>query len=116
LHAALSCSGQARPLAPEVEEGLLRIGQEALTNTIKHAEADDFAARLVFAPGEIRLEVCDNGRGFDPAAAAGGFGLLGMRERVARLGGRLKIESSPGQGTRILVALPDGVTRKGPSK
>ncbi len=108
MRAALRCIGQARPLAPEVEEDLLRIGQEALTNTLKHADADNFCARLVFEDNEVRLEVCDNGRGFDPALAEGGFGLLGMRERVARLRGRLKIESSPGQGTRIVVSLDDG--------
>jgi signal transduction histidine kinase len=114
LRAALTCIGQARELAPEVEEGLLRIGQEALTNTLKHAEAKDFCARLVFEDGEVRLEVCDNGRGFDPSAAGGGFGLLGMKERVARLRGRLSIESSLGHGTRILVTLPDGAPPKAP--
>ena len=106
LRATLTCTGEARRLAPHVEEGLLRIGQEALTNTLKHARAGRFRARLSFEASEVRLEVSDNGRGFDPASAEGGFGLIGMKERVARLGGRLRIESSPGRGTTIAVTMP----------
>ncbi len=107
LRAELGYVGPPRPLAPALEESLLRIGQEALTNTLKHAGADRFCVRLVFGPSEVSLEVSDNGRGFDPSRTNGGFGLTGMKERVSHLGGQLTIESAPGQGTRILVALPD---------
>ena len=108
LRAELGCVGQPRPLAPEQEENLLRIGQEALTNTLQHAGAERFWVRLVFGLREVRLEVSDNGCGFDPARTSGGFGLTGMKERASRLGGRMTIESAPGQGTTIIVALPNG--------
>ncbi|MCX6927198.1 MAG: sensor histidine kinase [Verrucomicrobia bacterium] len=107
LRAEVICGGRPRPLGPEVEESLLRIGQEALTNTLKHARADHFRVRLAFGENEVRLEVADNGCGFDPAVGKRGFGLMGMKERVARLGGRLTIKSGFGQGTTILAALPD---------
>jgi signal transduction histidine kinase len=55
----------------------------------------------------VRVEVCDDGRGFDPDAPAGGFGLAGMRERVALLDGELDVESSPA-GTRVIAVLPAG--------
>jgi PAS domain S-box-containing protein len=110
LRAELSCGGQQRPLPPEVEEALLRIGQEALTNTLKHARADRFRMRLVFAPGEVRLEASDNGCGFEPAQAKGGFGLTGMTERVSSLSGQLTIESHLGQGTSIAATLPVNAT------
>jgi signal transduction histidine kinase len=107
LRAELGYVGQPRPLASDQEENLLRICQEALANTLQHAEAKRFRVRLVFGLKEVRLEVSDNGRGFDPAHLNGGFGLTGMKERVSRLGGRMTIESAPGQGTRILAVLPD---------
>ena len=107
VRAEFVCEGQPRSLAPEAEESLLRIGQEALTNTLKHAQAGRFSARLAFRAAEVCLEVRDDGRGFDPAQTNGGFGLAGMRERVSRLGGRLAIESCPGHGTRLRVSLPD---------
>lgn len=107
IKAELSCSGTPWQLSPELEENLLRIGQEALTNTLKHARADRFTARLIFGPAELRFEIDDNGCGFDPAEASGGFGLTGMKQRIADMAGHLTIESGPGQGTAIRVALPD---------
>ncbi len=109
LRAELVCRGRPKALGPKVEEGLLRIGQEALTNTLKHAGAGYFCARLVFKPGGVRLEIWDNGRGFDLAATDDGFGLIGMKERVFRLGGRLTVESSLGRGTRIVVVMPERI-------
>ena len=106
LKAGLVCRGVARELTPQTEEGLLRIGQEALTNTLKHARAGRFQLRLTFQPGEVRLEAFDDGCGFDSAAAEKGYGLIGMKERVARLGGRIRIASSSGRGTRIAVSIP----------
>lgn len=92
-------------LSPEVEGALYRLAQEALNNTLKHAGASRVQVSLVQRNGSVALEITDDGQGFDPVAAAkgGGFGLRGMQERVARLGGMLTVESSPGRGTRVLV-------------
>ena len=90
---------------PEIEEGLYRIAQEALNNILKHAHARRVLVRLHQEEQTVTLEVQDNGVGFDPAVARqkGGLGLRGIEERVARLGGRLVLESAPGKGTRLTV-------------
>jgi PAS domain S-box-containing protein len=106
VQAAFNVRGQPPELSPEWEENLLRIGQEVLTNVLRHANATRFNAQLAFHKGEIRLDLRDNGRGFDPIARHDGFGLHGMRERVEGMGGRLSIESAKGQGTVISVVLP----------
>jgi len=98
--------GEIKPLPPEWDQNLLRIGQEVLTNVLRHAQASRFKAQIAFAPDAIRLELRDNGHGFDPAGRSDGFGLLGMRERVEGMGGRLTIESSAGTGTAISIVLP----------
>jgi signal transduction histidine kinase len=87
---------------------LLRIAQEALSNTLKYAEAQRLAIELTFEPSQTQLRVQDDGRGFDPmvATAAGGFGLLSMRARAIAIGAELTLCSAPGQGTSLLVALP----------
>jgi len=100
--------GEARPRPAEWDENLLRIGQEVLTNTLRHARATSFNARLVFEAEEVRLELSDNGRGFDPDGRHDGFGLRGIRERVEAMGGRLEIHSERGEGTAISVSLPLG--------
>lgn len=99
--------GTAYPLPQEVENNLLRIGQEALTNAVKHAHASSIRMELVYEPTRCVLRVQDNGRGFaiDSSSASSGFGLLGMRERSDRIGAHLAIESQPGQGTEVLVAV-----------
>lgn len=86
-----------------VEEGLYRIAQEALNNALKHAMATTLTVRIHAADGYVELEVADNGKGFDPNAPTHkeGMGLVGMRERVKRLGGTLWLDSAPGQGTRV---------------
>src|SRR5215212_2176795 len=98
------------PDAPlEVKEALYRIAQEALNNTVKHARAERVELHLEQEANEILLEVCDDGKGFDAAGSfPGHLGLKSMRERVARLGGRLWIESAPGEGSRIRVQIPAG--------
>ncbi|HWV99425.1 MAG TPA: GAF domain-containing protein [Candidatus Acidoferrum sp.] len=106
VRAEFSVSGQPPELPPEWEENLLRIGQEVLTNVLRHAQASEFKARLAFDQGEIALILRDNGRGFDPAGRHDGFGLPGMRERVEAMGGRLSIQSSKGQGATISIVLP----------
>jgi ligand-binding sensor domain-containing protein/signal transduction histidine kinase len=99
-----------RRLSPEVENNLFRIGQEALTNSVKHAGAAHIRLELDFEPKSVRLKIRDDGRGFDVnrqlATGGGRLGLLGMRERVGQIGGRLNIWSEPGSGTEITVEVP----------
>jgi PAS domain S-box-containing protein len=98
--------GEVRELSPETQENLLHIGQEALTNTLKYAQATLFEMRLSFEPMEVHLDFQDNGIGFELNNGRSGFGLTGMRERVQQIGGELMIASARGQGTRIAVTLP----------
>ncbi|MBD2524691.1 AAA family ATPase [Nostoc sp. FACHB-133] len=97
--------GTAYPLPAEVENNLLRIGQEALTNAIKYAKADEIRLELVYADAQCSLCIKDNGQGFGVGSipSVGGFGLLGMSERAERIGAQLRIESQLGQGTEIIV-------------
>jgi signal transduction histidine kinase len=102
----LVVSGEERPLPADTEESLFRAAQEALTNVRKHADAGSATVVLDFrGPAAVRLEVCDDGRGLDGGGDAG-FGLVGIRERTARLGGRLDVTSAPGAGTTLLVEVP----------
>jgi signal transduction histidine kinase len=93
-----------------VEIAIYRLVQEALTNVAKHADATNVSVAVSESGGELRIEVVDDGRGFDPASAQGGFGLAGMRERVSLAGGSLEI-SSAAEGTRVWARLP---ARRGP--
>jgi signal transduction histidine kinase len=94
-------------LAPGTEQELYRLAQEALNNVLKHAHAGRVTVRYAVLNSHATLEVTDDGVGFEPSfRAAEGFGLPGMRERVERLGGTLRIESSPGAGTRLHVEVP----------
>jgi signal transduction histidine kinase len=86
LRATFSLRGDPRPLPPEWETNLLHIGQEVLTNALRHAHATEFHSDLVFGPKEARLELRDNGRGFDPESKHDGFGLIGIEERVESMG------------------------------
>lgn len=93
-------------LPEDVEDALYRITQEALHNITKHARAGSARVRLVIRDRGVLLEVSDDGVGFDPAAVPGGhLGVAGMRARAGLIGGRLEIESSAGQGTRLTVRL-----------
>jgi signal transduction histidine kinase len=95
-------------LPAPIEEGLFRIAQEALNNSLKHAAATSVTVRLGTDGQGLVLEVADNGRGFDMKAETfhqGGIGLTTMRERAERLGGSLEVRSVPGQGTTVLVRL-----------
>lgn len=94
-------------LAPDAETTLYRIAQEALTNVAKHSRASSVEIILDRRPDHVLLIVEDDGDGFDPAVATQGFGLLGMQERAALVGATLQVESSPGQGTTILVRMAD---------
>ncbi|MCC3574150.1 MAG: AAA family ATPase [Microcoleus sp. PH2017_40_RAT_O_B] len=99
--------GTVYALPTEVENNLLRIGQEALTNAIRHAHADEIRVELVYDRDRFCLRVQDNGQGFGVGSipSSEGFGLLGMSERVERIGAQLTISSQPGQGTEIIVTV-----------
>ena len=99
--------GQQPELPEEWEENLLRIGQEVLTNVLRHAHAAHFHARLGFEDRKVRLVLADDGHGFEPARRHDGFGLRGIRERVAAMGGQLSIQSAKGKGTTISIVLPN---------
>jgi signal transduction histidine kinase len=95
------------PLEPEVDEQLYRLGQEALSNVVKHARASRATVRIAATDDTVSIEVADDGRGFDPAAVGPEhFGLRSMRGRVADLGGRLQVTSAPGRGTVLRVEVP----------
>ena len=96
-------------LPPAVETAVYRIVQEALTNAVKHAHARRASVVLTRKNGRVTVMVEDDGRGFDPAEATQGIGLVGMRERVQLLDGRLVVESSMepnGQGTTLVAEFP----------
>jgi signal transduction histidine kinase len=102
--------GEPQSLPEVVEENLLRIGQEALANSIKHSGATQVNIELQFERQQVSLQVSDNGTGFDLEKAVGPreghFGLLGMSERARRLGGRFILSSKPGEGTSVRVEIP----------
>jgi signal transduction histidine kinase len=104
--AHFTATGKAVALPLDWEENLLRIGQEALTNALRHANPRTFRATLTFGGGDITLALTDDGNGFDPEASTGGMGLSGMRERAARMGWILDLRSQPAQGTEIQVRMP----------
>ena len=106
LRAEFQLEGEPCALAAGVEENLLHIGQEALSNALKYAYAKRFETRVAFEPQGVRLELCDDGAGFVVERASGGIGLIGMRERAEHIGGTLAISSAPGKGTRIVVVAP----------
>jgi PAS domain S-box-containing protein len=104
--AVVGLDGQRLP--PDMETALYRVTQEALTNVLRHAHAENVAVTLQRRASAIICIIEDDGVGFDVAAAqaSGRLGLLGMRERVEMLGGRLNIESTPGAGATIFVEMP----------
>ena len=103
---ALSGSSKEEPrLSEDLETAVYRLVQEALTNVAKHARADAVRVAVTESDGELLIEVQDDGAGFDPDLATEGFGLAGMRERVALAGGTLSIESGE-QGTLLSACLP----------
>jgi signal transduction histidine kinase len=99
--------GERLLLEPEVEEQLYRVGQEALANVVKHARASSAAVFIAAEDDTVWMEVSDDGRGFDPGAVGPEhFGLRSMRGRVADLGGRFEVRSTPGRGTVLRVEVP----------
>jgi signal transduction histidine kinase len=111
ISAQVSVAGTSAELPARIENDLLRVGQEALTNAVRHAGARTVRVRLEYGGAQVSLRIEDDGRGFDvdtngAATNGGGFGLRGMRERVEQVGGTLSVESLPGRGTQITATVP----------
>jgi len=105
----VTVSGRPRRCAPHVEEQLLRIAQEAISNAVRHGEATEIDVTLEYSRRHVSLGIADNGRGFvldDRAPAAGHWGLKNMRERAVEVGGRFGVTSGPGTGTTIQAVVP----------
>lgn len=108
-HAVLSrveVEGKRRRLAPTIENDLLRIGQEAIANALKHAGATNVVVRVAFLPMRVRLSVLDDGCGFEPPAmteVSSRFGLKGMQERTDQMPGILLIRRRAQGGTEVIV-------------
>lgn len=103
----LATVGGSRPLPVSVEVGLYRVAQEAVANSIRHAEARRVQITLTTTPVYVRLVVEDDGHGFEVDQVAGDrFGLAGMNERIGLLGGALHVRSAPDTGTQIEATVP----------
>jgi signal transduction histidine kinase len=109
VSADFGATGNPVPLRPDAELSLLRIAQEALSNVARHAAASRVVVTLSYLGDTVTLDVDDDGVGFDGQLGLqvdGGFGLLGMRERIEAIGGALAVESVPGRGTTIAASVP----------
>ena len=106
IELSIDLSFEAERLGFELETAVYRLVQEALTNVVKHSGASSATLRLTERDGRLDVLVSDDGCGFDPDAERGGFGLIGMRERVELAGGQLRIESKRGSGTRMTASIP----------
>ena len=111
-----SIEGKRIPLEPAAERALLLVGREALRNSILHGAPARIWIRLTFETSSVRLEVRDDGKGFDTRAnpePEGHFGIIGMRERVAQIGGVFALNSTPGEGTVLAISVPARVAKSG---
>jgi signal transduction histidine kinase len=105
IESAFTVDGEPREHSANVDVVLIRAAQEALTNVRRHAEAQHVAVRLTGRERDTELEVRDDGHGFDPSAAATGYGLPGLRARAAEVGGNVTIDSGA-SGTVVRVTVP----------
>lgn len=107
LPVTVRVEGAVRALPPGIEHALFRSAQEGLTNIRKHAEASAAEVALAFRPeGKVTLAVTDNGRGVQPASGGGGFGLVGIRERIEVLGGRVESGNRSAGGFALTIEVP----------
>jgi len=108
MEVAVESSNVSDDLPDEYKICVYRLVQEALNNAVRHSQARNAKVRVTGGANGIEIEVSDDGRGFDPQRTRG-LGILGMEERVRRLGGSLAVRSSPGQGTVVRAELPTPV-------
>ncbi|WP_344744694.1 sensor histidine kinase [Streptosporangium vulgare] len=111
LSGGFEVRGESRPLSAPVEVVLVRAAQEGLANVRKHAAAESVTVSIAYRDGSVRLEVRDDGRGFEPHGGQGcqgcqGYGLRGMRARVEQVGGTLTVAGLPGGGAALEVVVP----------
>jgi signal transduction histidine kinase/ligand-binding sensor domain-containing protein len=106
----LQVKGTYRPVERRIEEELLRIGQEAVSNAVRHANATRIDVQLIYQSSAVALRVEDDGRGFQPGlnGAQGHYGIRGMQERASEINAALVLESAPGEGTRLSIEAPLG--------
>jgi signal transduction histidine kinase len=105
----VTVAGTPRPMAADREDHLFRVVEEAVSNALRHADAQTVSVVLDYGDDILRATIRDDGRGFDEAALAAGarhYGLVMMRERVQLLSGTFTLESAPGRGTEITVTVP----------
>ncbi len=116
----IQSTGLPRKLPTVTEHNLLRIAQEALANSLKHSQTSKITVFLNYETSQVRLELRDNGNGFDPLnvgqPSSGHFGLLDMRERAEKIGARFSLVSRPGNGTEILLLIADLATTHSPGR
>jgi signal transduction histidine kinase len=102
--------GTPAALDPAVEHDILMVAREAVNNAVSHAQPKEIWLQVFFEDGKIRIRVVDDGCGFDPeealSVAGEHFGIVGMRERTVRLGGRFDLRSAPGSGTELVFEAP----------
>jgi signal transduction histidine kinase len=107
---SMTVHGQPQRFPARIEEQVLRIGQEAMVNAVRHAHADQIDVELAFEDSRLTLRVHDDGSGFDPAGVAsngnGHYGLTSMRERAENVGGTLTVNSTMGRGTHVEACVP----------
>ena len=112
MEVSLQVSGRIQEMHPIVRDEVYRIGYEAIRNACVHSQATQLKVDLSYAH-DLNLRICDNGAGIDPEIVRRGkpghFGLQTMRERAARVVGKFSVESSPGSGTVITLAVPGGI-------
>jgi signal transduction histidine kinase/ligand-binding sensor domain-containing protein len=106
IQVELAQSGRPRHLSNHLEEELLRMAQEALTNALRHGKARWVRVELQFEGRKVCLSIDDDGQGFDPAVGVAGYGLRSIRETIKQLRGHLDIDSSQGLGSRLTITLP----------
>jgi signal transduction histidine kinase len=110
VRATFQVEGEERKLPQEWEDNLLRIAQEALHNTLKHAKAKAFRGTLKYFKDRAEFNLADDGRGFEIGEAHDGYGLIGIRERVNAMKGSFSLQSGSGNGTEISIVLDLGLT------